>query len=115
MNGQENRTKVASGINVLAGLWLIISPYIFGFTQGVTNSVIIGIVVAVLALIRFINPVQASWLSWINTILGIWLIVSAFVMGVAAAPFWNTLILGIIVAVMAIWSASSSAKLHPRT
>ncbi len=114
MNGQANQIKVASGINVLAGLWLIISPYVFGFAQGVANSVIVGIVVAVLALIRFINPAQAAWLSWINTVLGIWLIVSAIVMGIAAAPFWNMLILGVVIAVMAIWSTSSTAKLHPK-
>jgi SPW repeat len=41
------------------------------------NNVIVGIVVALLALIRTSAPQQAGW-SWANVVLGIWLIVSPY-------------------------------------
>lgn len=112
----DTRVKTASGINVVAGLWLIISPFLFGLVGGVVaNSIIVGIIVAVLALIRALNPEQAMWASYVNIVLGVWLIVSAFIMGVSMIAFWNFLILGVIVAGLSlVGSTSSSMKMHPK-
>jgi hypothetical protein len=45
-----------SGVNLLVGIWLIISPWVLGFsstTQATWSTVIAGIIVAVLGAIRF--------------------------------------------------------------
>jgi hypothetical protein len=45
-----------SGINALAGIWMIISPWVLGFSthpQATWSAVIIGIIVLVLGAIRF--------------------------------------------------------------
>jgi hypothetical protein len=104
----------ASGLNVIAGLWLIISPWVLGFAsydgRMAGNDVIFGIIVAVLAAIRAYRAQGTQWLSWINVIIGIWLFISAFVFATAnlAVPFWNNVILGVIVAVLGIISAWGS-------
>lgn len=109
----RNQATTASGLNVLAGIWLIIAPFVLGYTLSTptTNDIWVGIVVGVLALIRVFTPMRAMWLSWVNIVLGIWVIISPFVLGYSyyATARWNDIILGIIVAVLAIWSSGATA------
>jgi hypothetical protein len=47
--------KIASGIDVRLGPWLIVSPWLFGFAVGAGrtwNSIVVGMLVAVIAAIR---------------------------------------------------------------
>lgn len=103
MNEQNyfSRPGVA-GMNVVLGIWLIISPFVLGFTRNQTamwNDIAVGIAVALVAL---------SGVSWWNVVLGIWLIISPFVLGFANAPtlLWNNIILGALVFVVAVSSRS---------
>lgn len=41
------------------------------------------------------------WVNWITTGVGVWLIVSSFVLKYTGISFWNTLIVGIVVVVLA--------------
>jgi uncharacterized membrane protein HdeD (DUF308 family) len=112
--------RVASILNVLAGIWLIIVPFIVGFsslTAPMVNSIVLGAVVLILAAIRASNPLQAPGLSWINLLLGIWLIISPWVVGfaAAAAATHNTVIFGIVVGVLAIWNLVASVPTAPAT
>ncbi len=101
----------ASILNIIAGIWLIISPWVLSFngydSRMTGNNVIFGIVVAVLAAIRAYAPRGTVWLSWINVLVGIWLFISAFYFAGAtmATPFWNNIILGVIVAILGIIAA----------
>lgn len=109
-NGTTTSTQVriASGINVLIGLWLIIAPFALAYesSQGYWNDIIVGILIGAFALMRFMGAFRAAWLSWINVLLGIWLIIAPFALGYATArSHWNDVIVGIIVAVLAAWSA----------
>jgi hypothetical protein len=54
----------------------------------------------ILALIRW-SMHQPGW-SWLNVILGIWLVISPFVLFVSGAAMWNNVILGIIIAASAL-------------
>jgi len=48
------------------------------------------------------------WQSWINFILGIWLIISSFVLVKdTQGGMVNNLVVGIVVAVLALWAALS--------
>ncbi|MBE3583818.1 MAG: SPW repeat protein [Limnochordaceae bacterium] len=42
------------------------------------------------------------WQGWINVLLGVWLIVSPFILGYRDVPaaLWNGIIVGVIVAVL---------------
>ncbi len=119
------QAKVASGLDLLAGLWLIISPFVLGFgdigqvtktiaSQATNNSMVVGFVIAAIAAIRLANAYRfgeyelpTMWLSWLSALLGLWLIVSPFILGFTGmtTAFWNTIILGIIVAVLGVWNA----------
>src|SRR5947209_1729350 len=104
-----NSSRIASSLNVIAGLWLIISPFVLGYTDMTTalwNSIILGVLVAVLAGIRAAYPTENVGLSWINLLFGLWLIISPFVLRFDnPRPTWNEVILGIIVGILAVWSA----------
>lgn len=106
-----DQVKLASGLNVLAGIWEIIAPFVLGYSSNstaTTNDVIVGIIVAVLAAIRFFGAYAAAWLSWVNAVLGLWLIAAPFVLHYGGTARTNDIIVGIIMAVLGAWSAMAS-------
>jgi hypothetical protein len=108
-----DQIKWTSGLTALAGLWLIVSPFILGYTnlQGALwGDVVIGIVIGVLALIRFGGMYTRAWLSWVNLILGAWVFVSPFVLGFSdnQVALWDNLIFGAVAFLLAGWSALAS-------
>jgi hypothetical protein len=110
---RADNVKTASGLNVIAGIWLIAAPFFIGFADSSAafwNSILIGVVVLVLAAIRVGNPFSSPGLSWINLVLGLWLIISPWVCGFSEfrGALWNNVVLGIIVALLAAWSASAT-------
>lgn len=102
----------ASGINVLAGIWLIIAPFVLGYGSNNVywNDIAFGAVVGILALIRISGAYRASWLSWINMIVGAWIFVSAFWLDNIARAAWNDVILGAIVFFLGLISATASEE-----
>jgi hypothetical protein len=114
-----NAAGTASVLNVLAGLWLIISPFILTYANlpaAMWGTIAVGIVVLIFAWIRVANPGQYVGLSWLNFLLGIWLIISPFVLGYSAFPraTWNDVILGIIVLILGACSAFVTPPLPSR-
>ncbi len=101
--------KVLSWITVVLGVWLIIAPFVITFpnTIAMWNSIVVGVIVLVLSWIRAANPVSAPGLSWLNAILGLWLIVAPFVLRFSASMSsrWNDIVLGIAVIVFSVWAA----------
>jgi hypothetical protein len=92
----------SSWVNILLAIWVIISPFAFSIhsSRATWNNVVTGAVVGILALVRW-RLHQTGW-SWLNLILGIWLVISPFVFFLSAAAMWNNVILGIIIAALAL-------------
>ena len=119
LDPRDNRmgqVVVASGINLILGLWLIIAPFVLGFTahtHSEWNTIIVGILVATIAAIRIWGGRGASWLSWINAGLALWLIVSPWIYGNSdiSAILWNDIIVGVVVLVLSAWSALAQETL----
>lgn len=88
-----------AGLNVLAGVWLIIAPFVLGYGDGnpYWNDVVFGAIVGILALIRISGAYRKSWLSWINIVIGVWIFASAFSLDNFARASVNDVILGVIV------------------
>ncbi|MBA2664662.1 MAG: SPW repeat protein [Bradymonadaceae bacterium] len=106
-----------SGVNVIAGIWLFISPFILGISmlEGATlNFLLVGAAIAILAVVRMVRPLRFETLSWTNGVLGLWLIVSPFIIGYSAYPsaLWNSIVVGAIVLVIAALSAKSTGDLR---
>ncbi len=106
---RREQVMTASGLDVLAGIWILISPFVLRFMphQATTNNVILGIVIGILAAIRFSGAYGQSWLSWINVILGIWVLITPWVLRFShfRTATTNNVIMGIIVIILAGWSA----------
>jgi hypothetical protein len=110
---QLGSAQLASVLNALAGIWLIISPFLLGFMTSpaaLWATLIPGVVVLVLAWIRAANPANNVGLGWINLIAGIWSIIAPWVClySTLRMPTTNNVIVGIIVGILAIWSAAAA-------
>jgi hypothetical protein len=82
-------------------------PWIFGFPRGAAsqNAVICGIVIVAISLAAL--AAFTVWEEWLNLILGIWVLVSPWVLGFAGTTAMQVhIVIGVIVAVLAgfeIW------------
>jgi hypothetical protein len=110
-NTPEDASRPASVLNVLAGIWLIISPWVLGFGDmtmqaAFWSTLLSGIAVLVLAAIRLATTGTQA-LSWLNLLAGVWLIISPFVLAFSAAQMamGNAIFLGILVAIFSLWAA----------
>src|ERR671919_438623 len=72
----------ASGANILFGAWLLLAPWLLAYAQDVIrwNDTITGAVLVVLATLPFIHPIGRFWISWINALIGLWMIAAPFVL-----------------------------------
>ncbi|MCW8193859.1 SPW repeat protein [Proteobacteria bacterium 005FR1] len=116
----KSNVRIASGLNVLIGVWLIAAPWILGYgvNAAIWNDVIVGVALLVLAGIRVAMPGRYASISWVNVVLGVWLFLAPFILqygslalvGVSSA-IWNDVILGIAVIVLGWLSAANTTKL----
>jgi len=104
-------SRATAGINLAVGLWIFASPWVYGASHNPDscNSWILGLLVALFALIRMTNPIGSRMLGWFNMILGVWLFVSPWVYGytVNTGRFVNSLCAGALIFVLSIIGASS--------
>lgn len=105
--------RMASGLNVLLGIWLIISPFVIGYVfhhSALWNTIAVGILVLWFSATRALNPVRWLGLSWLNCLLAIWLIISPFVLGYwpLSAALWNDIACGIFLGVVTLWSGAAT-------
>lgn len=105
----------ASLIALLAGLWLFLTPWIYGSpgSSEAWNSWIVGALIFLSALIRRRLP-AVTGLSWFNSILGLWMIASPWVYSYTGWPglLINSLCVGFIVFCAAIAGANSERMSH---
>jgi hypothetical protein len=116
MNEEQLHTK-AQGIgiiNLIAGIWLILSPFLLGYpADAVTNSVLIGIVLSILAVIR-LTATKNAWTGWTVAAVGLWLIIAPFIFGFTEpSVLWNEIIVGVIIAGLSLWRGTAVAPLSP--
>lgn len=95
-------------INVLAGVWLVISPWVIATglqENGAWNTVILGLVIAVVALFGFADTRS----EWVNVAAAVWLFFSPWLLGFAAESpnlAWNCWIVSVIVFLVALAGAT---------
>ena len=79
--------RQANPSDLAAGLWLLVAPFALGYAElfsPLWNDVIIGAVIAVVAVLRIGTGLSDPALSRAFAILGSWLIVAPFVLGYAS-------------------------------
>lgn len=104
-------------LNLLLGIWLFISPWVIGFagteTAASWNAWILGVAIVVFSAIAVSMP--QAWEEVINILLGIWMVISSWVIGVTSrAAETNAVIVGLLVILFAAWAMamSRSAREH---
>lgn len=120
----ERYTRVLAGRDVvfvdapvfLAGLYCAVSPWVVHFTGShpnvMINNLIVGIALAVLALGITMVPERMYGLSWAISAIGVWLIVSPWVVGNGpdAGVILNNVIVGGAVFLLGLASAGAAMK-----
>src|SRR5262245_10586329 len=106
MNEWSN-AKLCDVANLILGLILLASPWIFGFPSGAAsqNAVVSGIVIAAISIAAL--AAFTVWEGWLNLVVGVWVLVSPWVLGFAGTTaMYVHIVIGAIVAVLAaleIW------------
>jgi hypothetical protein len=101
---------------LILGIYLFFSPFFLSYTQTIaaSNAYVIGIAVVVFAILALID--SRLWEEWVNLILGIWLIISPFVLGYSnmSTVTWNHVILGLLIGADALWVIARPGMPAPR-
>src|SRR5262249_62015065 len=99
------------------GLWLVLSTFVLmtfaHLSAARSNNVIVGILVAFFGLVRSTTHARGYW-SWSNLVLGIWMIISPFVLGFShvAGAMCHNVVFGIIIGVLAWLRSFMPAQTH---
>lgn len=94
-------------LNLIAGLWLIVSPWVLSYQTEMYptwNAVLVGALIVLLALFEFFTV--KAWEEWASIALGVWLMISPWILGFGKQTIlmWNAVIVGAVVAVLALWA-----------
>ncbi|MEU6916705.1 SPW repeat protein [Streptomyces olindensis] len=104
----------------LLGLYCAASPWIVHYTTSqpplVTHNLIMGIAIGLLALGFTRAPERMYGLSWAMCALGVWMIISPWVVGDSpdAGVVWNNIIIGALAVILGLVCAGTAAKASPR-
>jgi hypothetical protein len=108
----RTHVQTASGLNLLAGMWLIASGVAaHAHAPMLTNNVLCGVVVCVLAAPRVCGAYDQGWLSRVNAVTGLWVVVAPWaVMGprTVGGIVTSNLVTGGLVTALGCWSAGAT-------
>ena len=108
---RRSQVTIGSGLAILAAIWLIISPWVLHATtaQAYWNNVPVGVAIGIIALLRYTNVYDTSWLSWANIVLGVWTIVSPWILRFDTSQmYWSNVIIGILILCFVVYSGTGN-------
>ncbi|MFF3347190.1 SPW repeat protein [Streptomyces sp. NPDC002779] len=104
----------------LLGLYCAVSPWVIHYTTSqpdlVPHNLVMGIAIGLLALGFTRAPERMYGLSWAMCALGVWMIVSPWIVGDGpdAGVVWNNIIIGALALILGLVCAGTAAKSVPR-
>ncbi|KKD06816.1 SPW repeat protein [Streptomyces sp. WM6386] len=104
----------------LLGLYCAVSPWILHYTTSqpalVPHNLIVGIAIGLLALGFTQTPERMYGLSWAFCAVGLWMIVSAWIVGDSpdAGVILNNIIIGALAVILGLMCTVTAAKSAPR-
>ncbi|WP_371673377.1 SPW repeat protein [Streptomyces sp. NBC_00289] len=104
----------------LLGLYCAVSPWILHYTAGqpalMTHNLIVGIAIGLLALGFTAAPARMYGLSWAMCALGVWMIVSPWIVGESpdTGVVLNNIIIGALALVLGLMCTATAARSAPR-
>ena len=115
MARELDERKFCDVANLILGAILCVSPWIFGFGAGTVsrNAYITGIAIAILAIAAL--AAFAVWEEWLNLIVGLWALVSPWVLGFQGTTAMTVhVIIGAAVAILAAIELWMMSQIPPR-
>ena len=108
--------------NYFLGLWVFGSPWLLehsmvlgvpgGGSRAMWNLWVVGLAVVVISTVAL--NTFGVWGEWVNFGLGVWLVVSPWVLDFAAFPsillMWNSVIFGALIFVVAGWALTEERR-----
>src|SRR5579884_190947 len=115
---QPQKARVASAITLLAGIWLFVTPLIYGawYNGNKYNGFTLGGLIILFSAIRLARPAHAAALSWMLVIFGVWTCLSPLIFRFGVEPrSWNNIAIGLLVIVLSVVSAHATPMepVHP--
>ena len=110
-SGYPNASQSGSLIILLAGMWFFASPWVYGFYlfRSSWSNWIIGAVITILAIVGLSTAdlKRTPWISWINCLLGILILVSPWIHQYAdnTDRLINSVCVGVILLAVVMFSA----------
>ena len=108
----DRRTSnTARIVNVVLGVWLFISAWIWPHTEtSRANTWICGLLVMAIALVALrIRPMR-----WLNAAIGAWVVIAGFLFPhIAAGTMLNNIIVGLLVLLVSVGGISRPPPLSP--
>src|SRR3954463_4384112 len=110
---EEARTDAV--LNVIAGIWLIVAPFVLGYGDGdpYWNDIVFGALIALVGVARVLSGTRYAWLSGLNMLFGAWVFAAAFWLDATARASWNDAIVGAIVFLLGAVAASGAPGRPP--
>ncbi|MFF5233259.1 SPW repeat protein [Dactylosporangium sp. NPDC000521] len=114
--GASGQAVVIDGLVLLAGAWLAISPWVVGFNtfapRLTVNNLILGITIGVIALGLTMVPSRMYRLSWAMAAIGVWVIISPWIVERAAtATTTGTIVSNVITGAVTVLLGLSAVGL----
>jgi hypothetical protein len=113
---EQSTTPIAvRSINIITlalAVWLIVSPSFLqaDSSQAVWNQLVIGVVVAAVAL-RGLFKLEVRLATWINSLAGLWLIIAPIAFGYATpTAYLNELLVGLALVITAAVQAMQQVQ-----
>ena len=100
---------------VVIGVWLFMSPWALGYpsySPPVINANIAGAIIALLAAFDLVKTYV--WAVLLNIVVGVWVAVSPWLVGVVRDPAmtWSLVLTGIATIVLGVWELRTDPELH---
>lgn len=104
--------KALCWTNFALGVWLVIAPFALlyrGIQAALWDDVVVGLLIAAYSLWRALEIEQLIVGNWVVGALGLWALVSPFVLHFSDATMAmrNNVIIGAAVTILAIWLAAN--------
>lgn len=115
--GPGERGKWISALVALAGLWLIVEPFLFEMTAAnFWNDIVVGVSLVVLGAYNYRRRADRRLgsvsVGVFAALLGLWLVVAPFAFGTdggateaTGLTFWNDVVVGLLVLLLGAYSA----------
>lgn len=109
----KGKTTTIGWVGLLAGIWLLMAPFVLGYTNEVarTNDIWLGIIIGAAALLRSFMPARNKWFDWITIFAGVWLVIAPYMLGYAnSVASMNDMVLGLVSIVVSLWSFGTATR-----